>query len=192
MVCSILGRPSAVNIGGPTSLAVVSGGGNDFETCSIAFESSFQTGLITSDIMSRIYCEKDADVQDAEHFMERLTQWRSSLPAELRRTISRQIRPSRDEIGREEAAACMNMACFYYYAVMLVSRPFLVLSLSGRQSSLEQISEARGSGLQGGTARSGVLDSLSRACVDSSVYMIETLHDASEADALLPNTTFIK
>ncbi|KAH6973438.1 fungal-specific transcription factor domain-containing protein [Ilyonectria sp. MPI-CAGE-AT-0026] len=191
MVCSILGRPPAVAITDPSDQEVVARLDVPLDTCSVAFEAAFRAAKIIGEILNKMYREKAAGTLDAHHFLKRLTDWRLSLPAELRRTVDIPIQPLSEKSDREIAIASMNMACFYYYAVMLVSRPFLV-SNSNSELRNQSGSPVLGKSSANDGLQSTGLDQLSRVCVDSAVYMIEAVYNTSQTGALLSNTCFIK
>lgn len=191
MVCSILGRPPAVAITEPSDQEVVARLNAPLDTCSVAFEAAFRAAKIIGEILNKMYREKAAGTLDAHHFLKRLTDWRLSLPAELRGTVDIPIQPLSEKSDRETAIASMNVACFYYYAVMLVSRPFLV-SNSNSDPRNQSGGPVAGKSSANDERQSTGLDQLSRVCVDSAVYMIEAVYNTSQTGALLSNTCFIK
>lgn len=191
MVCSILGRPPAVAITEPSDQQVVARLDVPLDTCSIAFEAAFRAAKIIGEILNKMYREKAAGTLDDHHFLKRLTDWRLSLPAELRRTVDIPTQPLSGKADREIAMASMNVACFYCYAVMLVSRPFLVSnSNSGLRNQSDGPVVEKSSA--NGELQSKGLEQLSRVCVDSAVCIIETVYNTSQTGALLSNTCFIK
>lgn len=182
VVCSILGRPSAVFVAEASDQGMVTNAERTLDTCSIAFEASFRASKIIGEIVKRMYQDQEATPADAERFLDRLTGWRQSLPQELRTTMHSSNSVPGHHVEREVGIASMNMACVYYFAVMLVTRPFLVLHSS---YGLDE-RPAHASGV------ATTLSRLSAACVDASVYMVETVRSAARAGILLPNTCFIK
>lgn len=181
MICSILGRPPAVEFPGRHDQFVEPATDPSLDMCSIAFEAIFCAAKIISEILSRMYSSDVLDPQEAHQFLRRLTNWRESLHVDLRRTVYLDVNLSQEQ--RDVNSASINVACFYYYTVMLVSRPYLISSL--------ECGERSGSDAE--TPNSLQPDNaLPSVGVEAAIYMSETIHDATNARAIFPNACFVK
>lgn len=179
MVSSILGRPSATATLRPDV-------GNLATTC-MAEESlgaSYRMSLILDDIISRVYNEKSASAEAAESFLGSLNQWKDGLPPSL-------LSPPQDDgpLAHEHVVGSLHVACSYHFAVIAVTRPFLVSVLSLRLARLGQdVSE----GMPAIPPEEPAHTNLAAACVDSATYMMQTCLEVHHSQLLLGNMCILK
>ncbi|KAH7313684.1 hypothetical protein B0I35DRAFT_435661 [Stachybotrys elegans] len=128
--------------------------------------ASVQILMITEVIVVQIYSRKKISLQLTEGISVQLRDW--SL---------RWLRPLKEVIagpgGPEVSGACQVLST-YYYAVMLVSRPFLMYELCRRLSD-------------GPSGRAGLASGKSKladACIDAASLMVDPILDLIERGAL--------
>lgn len=151
-----------------------------------AFEAAFRASKIIGEILGTMYGNEPASLDDASSFLRRLTEWRVSLPEHLIQPTDSSNEGSMLPSKRALRLASMNIACFYYYAVILVSRPFLIASFHSREGRTDDANQ------DPGQQTSATVAQLAEICVDAAIYMIETVCDMSKAKLLMKNTCFTK
>jgi hypothetical protein len=84
----------------------------------------------------------------------------------------------------------MHVACSYHFAVILVTRPFLISTLSVRLARLHQAFSSDGASetLEEDPAHSR----LAAACIDSAVYMLQTCKEIHQSELLLRQMCLLK
>jgi hypothetical protein len=135
--------------------------------------ASVQIFLILEGVVTEIYSRRKISLQLTEGISLQLRDW-----------SSRWLKPLKDIIadpGIHEQArvsgACQILST-YYYAVMLVSRPFLMYELCRRLSDGSQASASR-SAMTPGKLR------LADACIDAASLMVDPIIDLIERGALV-------
>nr|POE74029.1 hypothetical protein CFP56_72333 [Quercus suber] len=88
--------------------------------------------------------------------------------------------------GRASVVGNVHASCTYYHALILVTRPSLIASLTTRLSP-------RPSPTTSSTSTSdGSVQNLSEICIDSAIHMAQTCYDAFTAGILLANMCLLK
>ncbi|KAJ5239005.1 hypothetical protein N7468_003624 [Penicillium chermesinum] len=181
---SILGRPAA-------TAAVIPGqrpdpnlfGSSPAET---SLGASFQLSLILSEIIGRLYSEKGASSEIAEVLLRQLKHWSDNLPDSLRRSS---VADEEATITQERIISNMHVACSYHFAVILVTRPFLISLLSIRLAQLHQTLAIT---TQDESISDPAQSRLAAACIDSAVYMLQTCIEVHQTGYLLRNMAILK
>ncbi|TGJ78406.1 hypothetical protein E0Z10_g10360 [Xylaria hypoxylon] len=126
-----------------------------------------QTAASVEEIVQEVYSRRKISLQLTEGISRQLRDWSNKwLSTLLRATNSVQGRDNRESTG-----AC-QVLCSYYYAVMLVSRPFLMYELCRRlpesaTAHRRPVTETSGSGRA----------KLANACIDAATLMIGLISD---------------
>ena len=182
LVSSILGRPSATS-------TLRSELGSDFintiqqsDRMDVCLLASYRIADIMDEISNKLYGEKAVSTDAAEQLLRKLEQWSDELPDTLRAS-SILMYPH----AQEHTIGSLNVACLYYFAVTLVTRPFLISTLTARVASLRQ-SLLEKPPIQ----EDPVHAQLASACVDSAIYLVQTCLDVHKADMLLENMCIMK
>ncbi|KAK7431001.1 hypothetical protein QQZ08_002531 [Neonectria magnoliae] len=135
--------------------------------------ASVQIFLILEGLVTEIYSRRKISLQLTEGISLQLRDW--SL---------RWLKPLKDilaDLGNHDQAqvsgACQILST-YYYAVMLVSRPFLMYELCQRLSDTSEATSTRS------TLTSGKLR-LADACIDAASLMVDPILDLIERGALV-------
>lgn len=185
---SILGRPAA-------TAAVLSEqrpsiGRNSPSPSEVALVASFRLSPILGEIISRLYSEKGASSDIADLLLSRLNHWSDNLPDSLRTTTSMD---EALDITQERIISNMHVACSYHFAVILVTRPFLISNLSVRLAQLHQsLSTLTGEETAETIIEDPAQCRLAAACVDSAVYMLQTCIEVHQSGYLLRNMSILK
>ncbi|KAJ5102415.1 hypothetical protein NUU61_004637 [Penicillium alfredii] len=161
---SILGRPSATasllpeNREGPGRMAI--------EPPDVGLVASYHLSLILDEIICRLYSEKAASPEMADFLLSRLNRWSERLPDTLR---SSSLETENRAVVQEHTIGNMHVACSYHFAVILVTRPFLISTLSVRLAQLHQTLAA--SEPSEAPKEDPAHSRLAAACIDSAVYI---------------------
>ncbi|OJJ74390.1 hypothetical protein ASPBRDRAFT_171490 [Aspergillus brasiliensis CBS 101740] len=187
LVSSILGRPAATAAlrsgadDGPIRYALLEG------HMSMGLVASYGVSRILEEIISSMYSKEGASAETADSLLARLKQWSDSLPGPL-------VEPP--DLDFDEPAARthiinnLHVACIYHFAVITVTRPFLVSVLGVRLARLHSDST---DGASGGLLHEEAAHSnLATACIDSALYMIQTCSEVHRSDLLLGNMCILK
>ena len=152
----------------------------------VTLECNFQLSIIVTEIVSTLYTPEGASIEAAEHFLSLLRQWSQSLPQQVRMTIA----PSpADEDAQGLVVGSLHISCYYYFAVILVSRPFLISNLIAKSSTDQGTAEERDLG-DGSTSKT--VAEMGGVCIDAAVLMAQTCSDVDETGFLLENMCILK
>lgn len=186
LVSSILGRPSAtVSLRSEVGRDLISNAHGDDSARSRLFASYTLADLMET-ISKELYGQKAVSTSAAEQFLQRLNHWSKELPETMRTASSNFDTPEE----QEHTLGSIQVVCFYYFATMLVTRPFLISTLTARlvRSRQGDLSESATP-----TAYEDPLHTkLASACVDSAEYLIQACQDAQKAGLLLANMCIMK
>ncbi|OOF95346.1 hypothetical protein ASPCADRAFT_515743 [Aspergillus carbonarius ITEM 5010] len=187
LVSSILGRPAA-------TVALRS----DSEHSSIRYtqpESHMAMGLLASykvsgileEVIARMYSKEGASVDVAESLLAKLKQWSNGLPGPL---VEPPDLDFDEPAARRHIIGNLHIACTYHFAVIIVTRPFLISVLGVRLARLHggSVDWLSGDSLREEPAHSN----LATACTDSAVYMIQTCSEVYRSGLLLGNMCILK
>jgi hypothetical protein len=185
LVSSILGRPSAISPLLPENRQEPNWIGA--APADPGLVASYQLSLILDEIINCLYSEKAASAQQADLLLCKLNAWGECLPQSLRTSSSEH----KDQITfREHTIRNMHVACSYHFAVILVTRPFLVSVLSVRLARLHQsLSTSVPSDVP---EEDPAHSRLAAACIDSAVYMLQTCLEVHKSGLLLQNMCILK
>lgn len=196
MISSLLGRLPAVSIPNTSGDGeVVARLQHPLDSRAVAFEAAFRASRIIGEITMKISGGTRLSVAETEGYLRRLTAWRTSLPDDLRQIVgshaSGEDALNSGDHGAGHVIASMNVACSYYHAVILLTRPFLIAT---HQASRKLDTEGGSSQTEKNTLTALQEDyqRLASVSVDAAVYMVETICHAKQTGSLLPNTCFTK
>lgn len=129
--------------------------------------ASVQIFLIMETIVVEVYSRRKISLRLTEGISRDLREWSTRWLPRLKATVAK--------TGPAETAADLSGACqamsTYYYAVILVSRPFLMHELYRRIAAHSQPGTPTPSGLASAKAR------LADACIDAASLMVDPIHD---------------
>jgi hypothetical protein len=188
LVSSILGRPSSISSLLPEGRREPSWTG--IMPPDSGLVASYHLSLILDEILSRLYNEKAASAETAELLLRKLNRWSESLPQSLRTSSLEQD----DQCAAQSRTIeSMHVACSYHFAVILVTRPFLISALSVRLARLHQSLLANEPPEVPEVPEEDPAHSrLAAACIDSAVYMLQTCMEVHQSGLLLHNMCILK
>lgn len=184
LASSILGRPAA-------TAALLRDGRHDLAPMVATpaegrLLSSYTLSIIVQEIVGRLYTDKTASADTANTLLGGLNRWSEQLTGSLRT-------PSQSgDSGtvQEHSIGNLHVACSYHFAVILVTRPFLISTLSLRLARLHQ---SHSTGEVDTTLEEDPASSrLATACMDSAIYMLQACAEVHQSDLLLRNMGILK
>lgn len=183
LASSILGRPAATS-------ALLPDCGDRSRRTNTAGEAglfaSYRLSLILNEIIGRLYGDQGASIEKAEILLAKLNRWSQHLPDSLR-TPAQNENP---EDVQKRVIGNMHVACLYHFAVILLTRPFLISTLSVRLARLHQTLSTNNTGDL--PDEDPAHSRLAAACIDSAVYMLQTCLEVHQSELLLRNMCILK
>lgn len=143
---------------------------NDSEVCDL-LNASVQIFLILEGVVTEIYSRRKISLQLTEGISLQLRDWSVRWLKKLKDIVS----PETQQDQAQLAGACQILST-YYYAVMLVSRPFLMYELVRRLS--DETGPTPRSALTSGKSK------LADACIDAASLMVDPILDLIERGVL--------
>ncbi|KAK1513557.1 fungal specific transcription factor domain-containing protein [Colletotrichum abscissum] len=137
--------------------------------------ASAQIFLITEGIVVEVYSRRKVSYQLTEGISRQLRDWSIRWLQRLKDTVSD---TRSDHEGKKVTGAC-QVLCSYYYAVILVSRPFLMYELHKRLADGVAETPTTTSGLTSGKSK------LADACIDAASFMVDILVGLVEKGVLI-------
>lgn len=186
LVSSILGRPSAtVSLRAEIGRSLILKEHREDSTRAQLY-ASYALADMMETIGRELYGQKAVATSAAEQFLQRLGDWSKELPETMRTASSNLDTPE----GQEFTLGSIQVVCFYYFASMLVTRPFLISTLTARlvRSRQGDLSESATPSVY----EDPIHIRLASACVDSAEYLIQACQDAQKAGLLLANMCIMK
>ncbi|TEA10213.1 Filamentous growth regulator 27 [Colletotrichum sidae] len=138
--------------------------GSGQETFDI-LNASAQIFLITEGIVVEVYSRKKVSYQLTEGISRQLRDWSIRWLQRLKLVTSN---PLSEDDPSKVTGAC-QVLCSYYYAVILVSRPFLMYELHKRLAEGSGATPSSRPGLVSGKSK------LADACIDAASFMVDIL-----------------
>ncbi|KAL4981306.1 hypothetical protein BDW68DRAFT_196785 [Aspergillus falconensis] len=149
--------------------------------------ASYSIARILDDIVSLLYNERAASTEVAESLLDKLKQWSNDLPEAL---LSSPSTPQERVAAQEHIIGSLHIACAYHFAVIIVTRPFMIQVLGVRLARLHQDSPGI---IQDDTLLEDPAHTrLANACVESALYMIQTCLEVHQSRLLLGNMCILK
>ncbi|KAK1993959.1 fungal-specific transcription factor domain-containing protein [Colletotrichum falcatum] len=167
-----MGRPPATSdIDCTVPYRAINEGGH--ETFDL-LNASAQIFLITEGIVIEVYSRRKVSYQLTEGISRQLRDWSMRWLQRLKDILS--VSSTEDDSSKITGAC--QVLCSYYYAVILVSRPFLMYELHKRLA---------GSSAGGPTGKTGLVSGNSKladACIDAASFMVDILVGLVEREYL--------
>ncbi|RAL12945.1 uncharacterized protein BO97DRAFT_389401 [Aspergillus homomorphus CBS 101889] len=186
LVSSILGRPAAT-----TSIRSDSESTSLFcpQTDSQAQRSlvaSYDLSQILDEIIAGLYGKQAASAEVADGLLRKLKDWSDNLhPSLLAPPGTDYEQPT----VHQHIIGNLHIACTYHFAVIIVTRPFLISVLNFR---LAQSNRTPMGGDTGQPSEEPAYSKLAVACVDSALFMIQTCSEVYQSRLLLGNMCILK
>lgn len=185
LVSSILGRPSAISSLLPERREEPIWIGTTLTESGLV--ASYHLSLILKEIINRLYGDKAASAETADLLLGKLNGWSECLPQSLRGSS---LEHEDENVTRQHTIGNLHVACSYHFAVILVTRPFLISVLGVRLARTHHSpsSEGPNEALEEDPAYSR----LAAACIDSAVYMLQTCLEVYHSGLMLRNMCIMK
>ncbi|KAK8189936.1 uncharacterized protein BKA78DRAFT_296209 [Phyllosticta capitalensis] len=175
IVNTILGRPCAMPVMELVSIDSSQGSGK------VSLDATFEACCTIDRVARDLGSGRGLNPASAEQYLQQLEEWSNCLPNGLRkftRSDSQGLTPA----DRELIIGNIHVACVYYFAVILVTRPFLISHLTSHLSG-----QSPPEGTSTGTDKR-----LAQVCIDSAVYMAQMCSEVLESKALIGNMCLLK
>lgn len=174
LVNSILGRP-ATTVGIPTGdrafIAEIIQPGDHAADCLV---SAYSILSLVDDVTSEIYDKMKISMALVEQLLQEIELWKHDLPQSARKPATDDQMGINSSPTQTGTVGKVHVSCLYYFAVILVTRPFLISSLAGPKS------------------RSAPRSHLAAACLDAAMYLAQTCVEAHNAGMLRGNMCIMK
>jgi hypothetical protein len=158
------------------------------------FTAILKGSSLLEDIVNKLSKGNMLHVPTAEGLLEQLRQWSRALPPTLRQFTSTSGDGScLDFADRQLLAGNIHLSCVYYFAVILITRPFLIAYLMSRLrgrapdqliSDPEEATDVR--------IKNNTVSKLAQVCVSSAVYMADTCAKAKASNFTFGNLCMLK
>ncbi|KAF5530646.1 transcriptional regulatory [Fusarium mexicanum] len=158
------------------------------EPCTPEFTSMsacYGVCTILEQITYHLNNKQDTNLTSIKELLRQLRDWSSALPSSMTNcTVSSPMSPEQwwQTLGNFAVSA------FYYYAVMLATRPILIQYMLGKLKRLERSDGAFGSH----HASDRETKELAQVCIDAAVLLVETTRRTGSAGLLIQNMTLLK
>jgi len=189
-------------LGRPKSLPIVRQGTSQPEIASeedpqhsqSAFNAIIRACSLLEDIVTKLSKGNMLHVPTAEGLLELLRQWSRALPPNLRQfTSTPRDGAGLDPADRQLLTGNMHVSCVYYFAVILITRPFLIAYLMSRlrgkapDQLISDPDEASDVNI-----KNNKVSKLAQVCVSSAVYMAEMCQKAKASNFSFGNLCLLK
>ncbi|KIV95395.1 hypothetical protein PV10_03059 [Exophiala mesophila] len=187
VVSSILGRPVStptirIDTAAFHGLHVHAGKPRD-----MALNASFGACSLIAEIMQTLDADNTMSLRSAEQYLKRLRDWSSSLPKDVKQ-FSRVFDAHLTVADQERVIGNIHVACIYYFAVMLITRPFLISHLMENLPG----GVAETPGTDSAENKPADVENMAEACVDSAMYMAQICHEALQSGLLMNAMCIVK
>ncbi|GFF30223.1 uncharacterized transcriptional regulatory protein C417.09c [Aspergillus udagawae] len=187
LVSSILGRPPATASLRSESGASISEAPQRNDLADEGLVALYNLAQILDETITRLYSEKAASAQVAESILEKLKRWSDGLPETL-------LAPPGTEqeclAAQDRVIGSLHIACSYHFAIIIVTRPFLISALGVRLARVHDSLAERN--LEDVFSENPVHSRLALACTDSALYMLQTCLEIHRSHLLLGNMCILK
>ncbi|KAF5641408.1 transcriptional regulatory [Fusarium sp. NRRL 52700] len=158
------------------------------EPCTPEFTSMsacYGVCTILEQITYHLNNKQDTNLTSIKELLRQLREWSSALPPSMTNcTVSSPMSPEQwwQTLGNFAVSA------FYYYAVMLATRPILIQYMLGKLKRLDRSDGAFGSHHMSDRETR----ELAQVCIDAAILLVETTRRTGSAGLLIQNMTILK
>ncbi|KAL5359376.1 hypothetical protein BJX96DRAFT_183725 [Aspergillus floccosus] len=158
---------------------------------SLSMTESLRAFLIIERAVNKVYTKETVSLG----ILQSLTRELQENSINLSKTFCTPAAATQSSQGNAQQLNLRNahVACSYYFAMMLLTRPFLITSLRAK-SSMEHMESEQSNGFNsngaGGSISSEIFSG-AMTCIDSATYTVQLLHELLTAKMLFNNMPFI-
>lgn len=154
-------------------------------------DATYSLFLSVNSLRRSAHSEKVASANSANLILRGLKDWSAQMDPGLRGAAG----PGTPRVMDQTCViGNVHLVCFYYYTVLIIARPYLIHHLLSKESAQSG---------HGRPAAAPVLPSmnssteeeiseLANTCMDASVFLLETCHEALQKDFLLDNMCLLQ
>lgn len=148
------------------------------------------------EIVDNLNRENILHVPTAESLLQRLRQWSRELHPNMRQFAAMSHAnesPCLDFADRQALMGNMHVSCIYYFAVILITRPYLIAYLMSRLrgkapdhliSDPDEASDVN--------IKNNKVSKLAQVCVGAAVYMVDMCRKARESEFTFGNLCLLQ
>jgi hypothetical protein len=149
-----------------------------------SMSASFDVCLVLDEITDHLEHGQETDLQSIQDFLRRLRHLTDRLPPSVKMsTVSQPISSEQ----RRQTLGNFAVSCFYYYSVILVTRPVMIAHFLAKLKRLDQRSTTP---FDADTLRER--DEIAQVCVDAATLLVETTRRAHSIGLLLQQMALLK
>jgi hypothetical protein len=184
-VSSLLGRPSATGAARVPAKGQSQSDSNTISPSSppSSVDATYRLLVMLDLIEESIYRQHVTSVSSANHLLETLKTWSNEVQREPLMHVSASESDQHTVLGN------MHVSCSYYYAVILITRPYfmhhLMIDLI-TQSKLKTDGLSEPIELDSGPTDPGISE-LAQTCEDAAIFMLSGCNEILQAGMLLHN-----
>lgn len=183
----LLGRPSSL----PASRRDMSNHlesktSHDAEFYPIAFNSIVEACALLDATVQKLSRGRKMDVSTAEGILEQLRRWSQNLSPQLRQFAFTDA-SSLTSADRQRLIANVHVSCVYYFAVMVLTRQFLITHMMGRLR--RRTPQKPGTVL---SEEAEKVSSLAEVCVSSASYIADICRKMQVGGFAFGNLCYVK
>ncbi|KAL3590751.1 hypothetical protein FPOAC2_12953 [Fusarium poae] len=152
-----------------------------------SMSSTYGVCMILEEIIHHLGSKQDNGVESIRDLLSRLRDWSSALPSSMRKcTVSSPI----SLVQRRQVLGNFAVSGFYYYSVMLATRPLLItymLMKLERLGPVDNISSCPPCHTNERETRE-----LAQVCIDAAILLVETTRRTQSVGLLIQNMQLLK
>lgn len=157
--------------------------GNALEGSTNPLDAAYSLSLIIRKDTAELFDKKTPSVDSVEDHLKNLKEWSTSLPGELQLSSMPECPETEAQL---RVIGSLHISCFYYFSVIIITRPFLIPCLVSR---LEDRQLLPGHNPEEATSKEA---NLAHTCLNSAIYMIQTCSEVMDNGLLLGNMCIMK
>lgn len=181
IVNSILARP--LSISPPVSNLTQLSPSNLLESATKPLDTTYKLSLIIRKNTAEQFEKMALSVDLAECQLKNLKLWSTSLPESLRLSSVPECPPRE---ARSRVIGSLHISCFYYFSVIIVTRPFLIPFLVSHLGDEQHFPKLD---MEAATSEEA---KLAHTCLNAAIYMIQTCSEVMDNGYLLRNMCIMK
>lgn len=156
-----------------------------------ALDATYSLFLTVNSLRRSAHNERAISAKSANRILRGLKDWSAQVDPGLRAAPG----PGTPKVMNQTyVIGNVHLVCFYYYTVLIIARPYLIHHLLSKESA--QSGRGRGDAApvppHMSSSTEEEITELSNTCMDASVFLLETCHEALQKDFLLDNMCLLQ